>query len=215
MVSVTKTFKYIVLIALAGLVAGSGCRVSNVQPISFPAIYEPEQSGNQITAAPACAVFRDLTVVDNRPEGSTDGIRTIQDREGQSDITMAGDVEAWFKAGVARGMVQSHFPQDPSADLNLTMKLASIRIEEIAYRNSTFEGRIIIDVELSRPGSATSVWSHRTDGVAQNYGSPGNPENYQETVNHALDRAVTRAVNNEELRQTLCEAKAAVTLDSP
>lgn len=160
-------------------------------------------------------MFRELTVVDDRPSGGIDGIRTIQDKEARADISMAGDVEAWFKAGVARGMVQSHFPQDSAASLNLTMKLSSIRIEEVAYRNSTFEGRVIIDMELSRPGGGGSVWSHRTDGVAQNYGRPGKAENYQETVNHALDRAVTNAVNNEELRQTLCEAKASVTLDSP
>ena len=217
MVSVTRTCSHVVLLALGGLLAGSACRVSNVKPISFPADYQPEQSGSQITVAPACAVFRELTVVDNRPEGSADGIRTIQDREGRSDIFMVGDVESWFQAGVARGLVKSHFPRDPSAGLDLTMKLAAIRIEEVAYRNSTFEGRIIIDIELSRPGSADPLWSHRTDGCAQNYGRPGKSKNYQETVNHALDRAVTSAVNNEELRQELCEVttQARVKFDSP
>ena len=216
MVSVTKTFSRIVLLALGGLLAGSGCRVSNVKPITFPADYEPMQSGNEITAAPACAVFRELTVVDNRPEGSADGVRTIQDREGRSDIFMDGDVESWFHAGVARGLVQSHFPQDPSAGLDLTMKLAAIHIEEIAYRNSTFEGRVIIDIELSRPRTAGAVWSHRIDGFAKNYGRPGKTVNYQETVNHALDRAVTAAVNNEELRQKLCEVTTRATkFDSP
>ena len=40
--------------------------------------------------------------------------------------------------------------------------------------------------------------------------------NYQETVNHALDRAVTNAVNNEELRQKLCEVTTRATkFDSP
>ncbi len=216
MVSVTKTFSRVVLLALGGLLAGSGCRVSNVKPITFPANYEPMQSGREITAAPACAVFRELTVVDDRPEGSADGVRTIQDREGRSDIFMDGDVKAWFQAGVARGLVKSHFPQDPSADLDLTMKLTGIHIEEVAYRNSTFEGRVIIDIELSRTGSGGAVWSHRTDGSAQNYGRPGKTENYQETVNHALDRAVTSAVNNEALRQKLCEVTTrAKKFDSP
>ncbi len=216
MVSVTKTFSRVVLLALGGLLAGSGCRVSNVKPITFPANYEPMQSGGEITAAPACAVFRELTVVDNRSEGSADGVRTIQDREGRSDIFMDGDVESWFHAGVARGLVKSHFPQDPSAGLDLTMKLAAIQIEEVAYRNSTFEGRVIIDVELSRTGGGGPVWSHRTDGFAQNYGRPGKAENYQETVNHALDRAVTSAVNNEALRQKLCEVTTrAKKFDSP
>ena len=216
MVSVTRTFTQVVVLVLGGFLAGSGCRVSNVQPITFPADYEPMQSGSDITAAPACAVFRELTVLDDRPAGSTDGVRTVQDREGQSDIFMDGDVKAWFQAGVARGMVKSHFPQDPSAGLDLTMKLALIQIEEVAYRNSTFEGRVIIDIELSRAGNGGSVWSHRTDGSAQNYGRPGKTENYQETVNHALDRAVASAVNNEELRQRLCEVTTrAKKLDSP
>jgi len=117
---------------------------------------------------------------------------------------------------VARGMVKSHFPQDPSAGLDLTMKLAAIQIEEVAYRNSTFEGRVIVDIELSRTGTGDSVWSHRTDGSAQNYGRPGKTENYQETVNHALDRAMVSAVNNEVLRQKLCDATTrAEKFDSP
>ncbi len=217
MVSVTTMFGRIVLLTLGGILAGSGCRVSNVKPITFPAHYEPMQSGGAITTAPACAVFRELTVVDARPEGRADGVRTIQDREGRSDIFMDGDVESWFHAGVARGLVESHFPQDPSAGLDLTMKLAAIRIEEVAYRNSTFAGRVIIDVELSRTGGGGPVWSHRTDGFAQNYGRPGKTENYQETVNHALDRAVMSAVNNDLLRQKLCEvtARAGVKFDSP
>jgi hypothetical protein len=217
MVSVTKTFTPVVLLALGGFLAGGGCRVSNVKPITFPADYEPMQSGSEITVAPACAVFRELIVVDDRPDGTTDGVRTIQDRDGRSDIFMDGDVEAWLRAGVARGLVKSHFPQDSSAGLDLTMKLAAIRIEEVAYRNSTFEGRVIIDIELNRTGGGGSVWSHRTDGSAKNYGRPGKTENYQETVNHALDRAVTNAVNNEELRQKLCEVttRAGVKPDSP
>lgn len=210
----TRTLSYAALIALGAILAGSGCRVSNIQPISFPASYHPEGSGSHIDAAPACAVFRELTVLDTRP-GGADGVRTIQDADERSDISMAGDVEAWFQAGVARGMVQSHFPTAPSASLDLTLKLAAVRIEEVAYRNSTYEGRVIIDMELSRPDGAGSVWSHRTDGVAQNYGRPGKSENYQETVNHALDRAVANAVNNDELRDRLCEGQARMTLDSP
>ena len=65
-------------------------------------------------------------------------------------------------------------------------------------------------------GSGDSVWSHQTDGSAQNYGRPGKTENYQETVNHALDRVVASAVNNDALRQKLCEVTTrAKKFDSP
>ena len=41
-------------------------------------------------------------------------------------------------------------------------------------------------------------------GAAQNYGRPGNIVNYQETVNHALDRAAAEIVTSSDLIEQLC-----------
>jgi hypothetical protein len=189
---------------LSCLLTSGSCKVSELKPISFPTDYRPEGSAGAITVVPACAVYREFTVLDQRPDKHNAGIRTIQDRPDRSDIFIEGDVAAWFRAGVERGLALAQFPQDSGAKLDLTFKLAGIHIEEIAYRNSTFEGRVVIDIELREPGSSGHLWTDRVDGTAENYGRPGNPENYRETINHALDRAVASALNNTELRSRLC-----------
>lgn len=183
---------------------GSGCKVSKLEPVTFATSYQSEGRASAITAAPACAIFRQVNVVDERRDKRLAGVRLMQHKDGRSDIFVEGDVESWLRAGVSRGLVQAHFPQDESAPLDLRVKLAAIHIEEVAFRNSTFEGRVVLDVELADAESGEAVWTHRTDGVAGNYGRPGKAKNYQETVNHALDRAVARVVNDHELRDKLC-----------
>lgn len=197
MISIPRTLGVILVVA-------GGCKVSKLEPVSFRAMYRPEGEMSAITAAPACAAFRQLNVNDERSDKRLAGTRLIQDQADQSDIFIDGDVEAWFRAAVSRGLVRAQFPQNEGASLDVNFRLAAIHIEEVAYRNSTFEGRVVIDIELVDAAGGDTVWSHRTDGVSSNYGRPGNPTNYQETVNHALDRAVASAVNDGELRQALC-----------
>jgi hypothetical protein len=93
---------------------------------------------------------------------------------------------------------------DPSLDLRLTVRLTSLAIEEVAYINSEYGGRVAIDVELSQVGSP-AAWTESVDGTAENYGRPGNLENYRETINHALDRATAKVVSNREFIEWLCD----------
>jgi hypothetical protein len=186
------------------LVVASGCKVSSVEPMTFPATYRPEGAAGAVTVAPACAVVHELDVVDGRSDKSLVGARSIQDKDARSDVLIEGDIEAWLRAAISRGLVQGHFPQEEGADLDLRFELESIQIDEVAYRNSTYEGRVILGVEIVNSTTGDAIWSHRADGVSTNYGRPGNPTNYQETINHALDRAVARALNEPALRDALC-----------
>jgi len=191
----------IIVLGVAGI---WGCTVSKLTPVSFPAMYQPEGSGADVASVPACAVFRSLSLSDERTDKRTAGTRSLQEKPGRSDIFIEGDVESWFEAGVKQALVQTQFPQDPVGKLDLVMELESLRIAEIAYRNSTFEGKVVLEVGVKEPGSESFAWSERFEGAAQNYGRPGKEENYQETVNHALDRAIAGALNSESLRARLC-----------
>lgn len=192
----------LIVIGVAGI---WGCTVSKLTPVSFPAQYHPEGSAAGVTSVPACAVFRKLSLSDERPDKRTAGSRSLQEKPGRSDIFIEGDVESWFEAGVKQALLQTNFLQDPVGKLDLVMELESLRIAEIAYRNSTFEGRVVLEVGVKEPGSESFVWSERFEGAAENYGRPGKKENYQETVNHALDRAIASALNSDSLRARLCD----------
>jgi len=48
------------------------------------------------------------------------------------------------------------------------------------------------------------MWKDSLDGFVENYGDAGTAENYQETLNHALDRAMIRLLNSPDFRKTVC-----------
>jgi hypothetical protein len=195
----------LVAISLAGI---WGCTVSKLTPVSFPALYQPEGSGADLVSVPACAVFRNLFLSDERTDKRAVGTRSLQEKPDRSDIFIEGDVESWFEAGVKRALVETQFPQDPAGKLDLVIELESLRIAETAYRNSTFEGKVVLEVGVKEPGGESFAWSERFEGASENYGRPGKKENYQETVNHALDRAIASALNSEHLRAQLCDGGA-------
>ena len=117
---------------------------------------------------------------------------------------MEGNIESWLRSGVRRALDLAVIRDNPSSGLVLSVTLTSLVIEEVAYVNSEYEGRVVLDLALREPGAATDGWTSRAEGAAQNYGRPGNPVNYQETVNHALDRAAAEIVTSSDLIEQLC-----------
>lgn len=70
------------------------------------------------------------------------------------------------------------------------------------YRQAEYDGRVAIRGRVS--GGDAAEWSATKDGFAENYGRPGSNTNYQETVNHALDRALAALVNDSGFTRALC-----------
>ena len=87
-----------------------------------------------------------------------------------------------------------------AATLRLTIDQISTT-ENVLHR-SGYEGRIVMSAELVRNGP--SCWKDRLDGFAENYGYAGSAENYQETLNHALDRAMIRLLGSSDFRKAVC-----------
>ena len=84
-------------------------------------------------------------MLDERPDKHNAGIRTIQDKPDRSDIFIEGDVTAWFRAGVERGLALAQFPKDPAAKFDLTFKLraSTSRKSPIGTRHSRAESSSI------------------------------------------------------------------------
>jgi hypothetical protein len=202
-----RSSRTICLVLAWMVLAAAACRVSSVGPITFAVNYLPDLGTSDIMTAESCVVLRDVTPSDQRSEKSIVGERTIQDRSGRADIMVGGDIEPWLRSSIDRALKTAAIRRETSAQHIVRIGLAVLSVNEVAYRNAEYEGRVVLDVELVKAGGGDKpLWSFRATGTASNYGRPGSERNYQETVNHALDRAVADAINHSELRERLCQA---------
>jgi len=85
----------------------------------------------------------------------------------------------------------------------LRLSVRQIMTSENIARRSGFEGRILISAELVRKGGGV-CWQDRVEGSSENYGYSGGTENYQETLNHALDRAMIRLLGDPGFQKNIC-----------
>jgi hypothetical protein len=69
-------------------------------------------------------------------------------------------------------------------------------IEEKMFRNSEYYAQIALEGVLTLPGSSQPCWKGSLRGSGNNYGRAGNPENYLETLNRALDQAVASLLSS-------------------
>ena len=191
-------------VALAVSLA-AGCAVSTLEPVTFPLDYRFMRSEADIFPAPECARYLSLEITEGRPDAPGVGERTIQDKEGSWQIAASGDPEAWVRQSAETIFGHAGIFADPGAASRIHLELRSLRIDESAHRNAVFNGRVLLGVQVIQGAGETVAWEGRADGTARNWGRPGNPANYQETVNHALDRAMVALANDDRLHRALCE----------
>src|SRR5229473_3533223 len=96
---------------------------------------------------------------------------------------------AYVRNGVEKALQAAGGSPAGKAPANLAITITQIAVEEKTFYNAEFTGRISLDVVLTRPISPEPCWSSRVSGSGRNYGKAGNPTNYQETLNRALDDA--------------------------
>ena len=178
----------------------TACRVSSVGPVTFPAAYSPEEPIVASTVD-ACVAVGTIYVADDRPDRSTVGERSIEAREGRAVISIEGDIEDWLRSGIERAFETAAIRRVDSAP-SVTFRLTTLVVDEVAYRNAEYDGRVVLEVSVV--GADGEPSSFGASGTAENYGRPGNPANYQETINHALDRAASQAVSNAGFHRRLC-----------
>jgi hypothetical protein len=182
------------LLGLAALAAA--CAPSTLSPTTFSADYTMMGSIGDFSTAPDCATYGELEVVAAADLGKV-GVRYLEEGSERWDVGMTGDAEAWLRAGVESALSAASIEQADSGR-TITVELVSITTDESVYRQAEYDGKVAI---RGRVGG----WSATKDGFAENYGNPGSNTNYQETVNHALDRALAALVNDSGFTGALCE----------
>jgi uncharacterized lipoprotein YajG len=175
---------------------------STVAPVSVPLQYKMQAKAVEFPVVDSCASISDVSVTDARTD-KTIGKRYVENKSSaMAAVTTTSDVADWVRSGAEDALRHAGASLGKSGAPTLRLTVDQINTTENVLHRSGYEGRIVMSAELTKGG--TSCWKDRLDGFAENYGYAGSIENYQETLNHALDRAMIRMMNSSEFKRAAC-----------
>jgi hypothetical protein len=175
---------------------------TSLNSLAVPLQYRAVANPGEFPALPQCASVSNVQVTDARSERAI-GKRYIETNPSVSaPVTAASDVAAWVRAGAVESLNRARIAQNAGGPV-LKLTVRQIVTSENVSRRSGFEGRIVLNAEL-RGKSGNRCWQDRIEGSSENYGYSGSAENYQETLNHALDRAMIRLFSDPAFQRTIC-----------
>jgi hypothetical protein len=174
---------------------------SAVSPISFPLQYKTTASPGEFPTLPSCAAISGVQAVDSRTDKAI-GKRFIEGKTASADVMVTSDLAEWVRAGALDALKRGGVTPGSSGS-TIRLSIDQIVTSENVLHRSGYEGRIVLSAELLSK-SGDSCWKERVEGSSENYGYAGSAENYQETLNHALDRAMIRLLGSPDLKKAIC-----------
>lgn len=189
-------------VVLSLIVASCTAIPTSLGPVSVSLQYNEVASPGEFPSVPACAAFSSIHVIDSRL-GSAIGKRYVETQPSiTAPLSTSSDVAGWMKAGAVNAAQRAGINQTAGGPI-LRLTVRQITVAENVARRSGFEGRLLISAELVRKGGGV-CWQDRIEGTSENYGYSGANENYQETLNHALDRALIRLLSDPGFQRNIC-----------
>lgn len=190
------------VLALSLVSVLGACSQSTIKPTSFSPQYQTQLDNADIVIARRCASLSGVDV-ENGLASRVVGKRTLESKAVPAqDINMTGDLAGWVRASshemLKRAQLKVNDPQGP----RLKIRLAGININENVYVNSGYDASVILDAALSN--AREECWRQRKTGESKNYGHSGTAMAYQETVDHALDRAIMSIVADKTFQDAAC-----------
>lgn len=187
--------------ACSALAVLSACAVSRLDPLSIPLAYQPNPKNAGLLGGLTCNSISDLQVGDARTE-KTLGIRTHESLPLKADVTAATDPLAWVHVGV-QGFLQQNGVSLQGTGPKLLVSLDALHTVESAWHRSSYDARVGLTGQLQGPGGK-SCWKESVVGTSGNYGYAGSVQDYQETLNGALDAASMHLTESQEFKTALC-----------
>ena len=138
-----------------------------------------------------------LAVTDDRADDMRGGTRKGEKDGSTAEIAINGDAAAWVAAGARHvfGGAGIGFDDGP---IEMRIRLVEFSLEESVYVNSSYTSRVTLEVRLYNDGE--EVWLGTRSGQAGNFGRPAKQENYEETFNHALSKALDMILQDAAFR---------------
>ena len=119
------------------------------------------------------------------------------------DITYLDDTTVWAADGATRIFHDAGVLLDSGAS-TLELTITRLHVEVSIFSQGDFDGAVALTAVL-RGANGSECWRGNTNGEASNWGDPANPLNYQETMSHALDRAMVSLLSNAAFTKALTE----------
>jgi hypothetical protein len=186
------------------LLAIAGCTAipTSLDPLAVPLQYKMMANAGEFPSAPQCAAISAIQVNDARTTPLL-GKRYVETKPSvTAPVRASSDVKAWLRAGAEASTQRVGIRQKSTGPI-LLLTVRQITTSENVARRSGYEARIQISAQLTRKGGG-SCWQDRIEGSSENYGYSGTAENYQETLNHALDRAMIHLLSDPGFLRTVC-----------
>ncbi len=181
-----------------------GCAGTLSEGSSFPPSYYP--SGGAVPPTiPKCAGAIGVTVTEGRDDPADVGRRFAEKQPGVDyPIKMTGDASAYVRSAMEAILKRAGNPGSGPTATNLAVKLDQLYIEEKTFSNAEYSGGVTLEVVLTVANSPTPCWKGEISGGGTNYGKSGSAENYQETLNRAVEKATSDLLRQKKFREALC-----------
>src|SRR5690349_8358331 len=186
------------------LLAVAGCTTipASLNPLSVPLRYNTMANAGEFPSMPPCAAISAIQLNDARTSPVI-GKRYVETNPSiTAPVTASSEVKAWVRSGAEAATQRVGIKHKPTGPI-LRLTIRQIATSENVARRSGYEARIQISAELVRKGGG-ACWQDRIEGAAENYGYSGTVDNYQETLNHALDRAMIRLLSDPGFQRNVC-----------
>jgi|SRR5581483_9606460 len=176
---------------------------SSVAPVSVPLAYKMMAAPGEFPTAASCAAVSDVRVIDNRSDKNL-GKRFVEGKNtAAAPVTTTSDVAAWARAGALAALSRSGIASSKAGAPLLRISIDDITTSENVLHRSGYEGHMTVTAALVN-ASGRTCWTESFNTSAENYGYAGSVENYQETLNHALDRAMIRVLSSAGFKTAVC-----------
>jgi len=154
---------------------------------------------------PTCAGPIAVTATDVRKVPTEAGRRFEQDKPTVDyPIQMTGDAAAFVRAAIEANLKRAGNPGPGQTASTVAVTLVRAHIEEKTYHNAEYAGDVGLDVAVYAANPSTPCWKGQVTATGTNYGKAGAPENYQETLNRALEKATFDLLAQNAFQDALC-----------
>lgn len=188
------------LMGLAAVGLGA-CAVTTVEPLSIPLVYKAAPATPGLPRIFSCAAVSGVQAEDKRTEKIL-GVRFHETKPLKAQVTASNDAAAWTHDGVVHMLWQNGLRVAGSGP-QLDIALNGMHTSENVWHRSGYEAKIALDARLQSPSGKT-CWEETVEGASSNYGYSGSIENYQETLNSALDAATLHLLDSPKFKDALC-----------
>ena len=179
----------------------SACAPTRLDPLTVPLAYAQNPRNAGQVGALSCNAISALEVRDAR-SSKVLGVRTLEGKPNTAEVNASSDAAGWVHEGVQSFLTQNGI-NIGSRGPRLEVSLDSLSTSENVWHRSSYRAGIAITAHL-QGASGKVCWQNTSQGKGGNYGYSGSNENYQETLNEALDDATQQMATLPAFKDALC-----------